>query len=150
MAEQRIFSVEEAIAARHAGGKPVYDKDGNLIGRTGKDPKVEYPSPSDILAQAFQEKDEKRKTAIGQKLNEAGKVAWEARHKVRPTSNYLNFDTKLTSAARLQGLRGRLDEAKEFIARELSNLVGPENLDFHKLVDEQLREIEKTFATEPE
>jgi hypothetical protein len=96
----------------------------------------------------FKKATQERMKAIGVLLDASGQAAWEARHKVRPKSNYLNFGTRLSANAKLRELRSQVDKNKEAVRKLISGVVGPEYDDFKSDVAEALEEIERVFKGE--
>ncbi len=139
--KERVFGTSTNI------GKPVYDNDGNVIGRTGEDPKPEQVNPEDILRAAFIAEAEKSKAQVVALLDKCGQAAWEARNKVRPSSNYLNFSTRQKANEKLRDLRSQVDGYKREIGAVMVKLAEvPEHAHFRADVGEALIEIEAVFA----
>ncbi len=102
----------------------------------------------ELILRGLREADEKRKAEIGEHLDAAANLAWEARHKVRAKVNYLLFGTRMEADARLKEIRVAMDEHIKAVAKLKGSLPGPEHQDFKRLVDDQAAEIERVFRGE--
>lgn len=144
MKEQNKVPEPRGLKDRGQVGIPVYDRQGNLIGRTGEEP-VQEPTPQEKIEAGLKKQAEETMKTIGWLLDASGQAAWEAKHKIRPKSNYLMFNTRLEANSRLRELKAQIDENKKAVVKLLGGVVRPEHENFRADVEEALQEIDRVF-----
>lgn len=121
--------------------------EGKTTGLERNDPRPEASSNAvQRIAAGLRQQEQEYKKIIGEKVTEAGNLAWQAGKKVRPSKNYLNFDTYTKANGQLRELKAKLDVIKQYIGEGLQN-VTEDNL-FKADVNEALTDIDKIFRGE--
>lgn len=122
-------------------GKPVMDKDGNIIGRIGEDPKDPDVSAEEKILQGLKLGMETKMKDISTALEKMSDAVWNWK-KAKDNINWLSFASRQKAHSIMEPLEKQIFESRSQIFTEMRRHLGyPECESFKKLVNAHIGEL---------
>lgn len=129
-------------------GKPVMDKDGNVIGRIGEDPKEPELSPEEKIEEGLKQAAEARMQDISAALEEMSDVVWNWK-RAKDNINWLSFASRQKAHSIMEPLEKRISDYRSLIFTEMRRYLGaPEYAVFKKMVNAHIGELNSVMGSQ--
>jgi len=133
-------------------GKPVMDKDGNIIGRIGEDPKEPEVSIEERLEKqitdGFRQNAEATMKDISAALERMSDAVWNWK-KAKDNINWLSFASRQKAHSIMEPLEKQIFESRSQIFTEMRRSLGyPDCASFKKLVNAHIGELNSLMGVQ--
>lgn len=137
-----------AVNAFESKGRPVYNKDGELVGRIGEDPKVEEPTALELINKGFKDKElaiEAAMLPVVEKMT----VHAKAVRRLYDTTSQWNIHARIEAIKKAAELKQKFEDGKKELAELRNSLTFGRDNEHSKTVDEFVKNLERHFTEEP-